>query len=171
MKKFFSIFYFAAVAIVTAVCFTSCSSDDKKDPILDEDYLCFQYWVTNDVLDIADVNATGVNLSFGTEKTFTDPKGESHVGKLSQLVEFTGSKATNANFSITFTLKSNWKELLGKKDKFSCYHAHAVGNRKGSGANVGTNLIGGSLSRGSDRYDFEEAVSQQIANLKYTYSK
>ena len=171
MKKYFSVLYFIVIAIVTSFCFTSCSSDDKKDPIIEEDYLCFKYWVTSDVLDIADINVTGMTMSFIGEQTFTDQQGEKHVGKESQLVEFTGSKAKNPNFSITFTLKSNWKELLSKKDTFSCYHCYGVGSKKGAGATIGTNLQGSSYHRGSDRYDFDESVSKRVSSLSYTYSK
>lgn len=171
MKKFLSVFSFAVMALVAAVSFTSCTNDDKNDPILDENYLCFKYWVSNDVLDIADINVTGMNISFIGEQTFTDPNNVKHVGKESQLVEFIGSKATNANFSISFTLKPNWQEILSKKETFDCYHSYGLGKKKGSGAVVGTNLIGGSLKRGSDRYDFDESVPKHISNLKYTYSK
>lgn len=159
MKKFFAIFSIIAMAIA-AVSFVSCSNDDDEEKVpAKEEYLCFKYWLSNDVLDLVDVTTSGIGaLTFSNAATYQGVEG-----KESNLVELTGNQAKDGKFSVKVTLKSNWKEIIATKEKCECYHAHATGNVKGSGTyKLDTNLKGVTYSRERAGEEFEDKVSTYI---------
>lgn len=61
MKKFFYSLLLLAAAGMTTMAFVSCEEKDETEKIeAKEDYLCFRYWASNDVLELADITTTGI---------------------------------------------------------------------------------------------------------------
>lgn len=119
-----------AVAGMTTTAFVSC--EEKEDVIEQpkvepkEDYLGLVYWVTNDVLEVADINVSGISaLKFNTDLSL-----EGCPGKICDLVELTGQQAKDADIKVTFELKSNWKELIKGKEVFNLGDVYFISNEK-----------------------------------------
>ena len=168
MKKFFYSILLLAVAGMATTAFVSCEEDDVVEEKQDakEDYLCIKYWVSNDLLDIADVTTTGIGaLKFNTNATYSNC-----AGKECDLVELSGKQASEAAFTVKLTLKSNWQELLSKKETIECYESYGIGKTKGqdivglsasmSGATFGRDMLG-------DKY--ESTVSSYIERMGFEY--
>lgn len=163
MKKFFYSLLLLAVACITTTAFVSCEEEDEKVKTEAKDeYLCFRYWASNDVLDLADVTITGIrSLTCTNSATY---KGID--GKESDLIEFSGKQASEASFIAKLTLKPNWKDVLAKKEKVDCYHAYGIGWTKGQGTlSPDNNMIGVTFSRARLGDKFEETVSTYIEQL------
>ena len=131
MKKYFYTMLLLAVAGMTTTAFVSC--EEKEDVIEQpkvepkEDYLGIVYWVTNDVLEVADVKVSGISsLKFNTDLSL-----EGCPGKICDVVELTGQQAKDADIKVTVELKSNWKELVNGKEKFNLGDVHLISNEKG----------------------------------------
>lgn len=121
-----------AVASMTMTAFVSC--DEKNDDVIElpkvepkEDYLGIVYWVTNDVLEVADVKVSGISsLKFNTALSL-----EGCPGKICDLVELTGQQAKDADIKVTVELKPNWKELIKGKEVFNLGDIDLISNEKG----------------------------------------
>lgn len=130
MKKYFYTMLLLAVAGMTTTAFVSC--EEKEDVIEQkvepkEDYLGIVYWVTNDVLEVADVKVSGISsLKFNTALSL-----EGCPGKICDVVELTGQQAKDADIKVTVELKSNWKELVKGKEKFNLGDVHFINTEKG----------------------------------------
>ncbi len=163
MKKFFYSLLFMAMAIVSAVSFVSCGGDDDDMEIpAKEAYLLYVCWVSNDILELADVVTDGVNFSFNSTATYGDIAGKE--GK----VELSGKAATDAKFTISFKLKSNWKEILANKDVAVCAYVSGQGNAKGEEVIIGNNVITASFNKKSiGEEEFEKKVSGYISSIEF----
>lgn len=126
MKKFFSIFSIFVLAF-TATTFVSCSGDDNDDPIVKEEepkpqpekelYWAVQFWASNDLLEICDIKCSGNYLTsydFNTAMTFKNIWSADRDGKAGKLLEFSRADLGKEIY-IDFTLKSNWKEIVGDR--------------------------------------------------------
>lgn len=120
-----------AVAGMTTTAFVSC--EEKSEDVIEqkvepkEDYLGIVYWVTNDVLEVADVKVSGISsLKFNTALSL-----EGCPGKICDVVELTGQQAKDADIKVTVELKSNWKELVKGKEKFNLGDVHFINTEKG----------------------------------------
>lgn len=168
MKKFFSFIALAAIALFTTTALVSCGGDDdSSNPTpSSEDYLAFQYWLTDDVLEIADVTVSGLgDFKFSESMKYKDTDG-----KASNLVQFSGEKAKNAEFSITVTLKKNWKEILGDRETLNIGSAKGIATTKSS-ASGNLTLEGNVLkSLKVSEYD-DEKMGRAVMAMGYTYKK
>ena len=130
MKKHFYTMLLLAVAGMTTTAFVSC--EEKEDVIEQkvepkEDYLGIVYWVTNDVLEVADVKVSGISsLKFNTALSL-----EGCPGKICDVVELTGQQAKDADIKVTVELKPNWKELIKGKEVFNLGDVDLISNEKG----------------------------------------
>ena len=167
MKKFFYSLLLLAAAGMTTMAFVSCEEKDETEKIeVKEDYLCFRYWASNDVLELADITTTGI----GALNCTKDAVYMGINGKESNLVEFNGKQATEASFSVKLKLKSNWKELLAQKETVDCYCAYSTGSTKGQGTlDLGLNQKGATYSRARLGDKFEDTVSAYIEHLTVNY--
>ena len=131
MKKFFHSLLLLAVASMTMTAFVSCETDDddivkKEEEVKQEEYLALSYWISDDVLEIADVKVTGASAM----KFSTSLKIDGCPGKVCDLVELTGQKAKDADIKVTVELKSNWKELIKGKEVFNLADYYLVSHDK-----------------------------------------
>lgn len=159
MKKFFYSMLLLAVAGMTAMTFVSCEEVNEEAPKPEEPkegYFHFQYWISNDALELTDVTVTGID----GWKLDTDASFDNVPGKLAD-IEFTGQQGVNPKFSIKVTLKSNWKELLSKKEEFAGFQTWGSSFVKGEELyGFVPNWSGGSMSRENvDNALFEEMVA------------
>lgn len=46
-------------------------------------------------------------------------------------IQHNGKQAADASFTVKLVLKSNWKELLSKKETIECYESYGIGKTKG----------------------------------------
>lgn len=131
MKKYFYTMLLLAVAGMTTTAFVSC--EEKSEDVIEqpkvepkEDYLGLVYWVTNDVLEVADIKVSGISaLKFNTDLSL-----EGCPGKICDLVELTGQQAKDADIKVTFELKSNWKELIKGKEVFNLGDVYFISTEK-----------------------------------------
>ena len=156
MKKFFTILSIIALAF-TAVTFVSCSKDDdsKDDPIVKEEeqkpeppaYHAVQFWASDDLLAICDFTCT----EFFTSYSFSNAKDLGYgAGKAGAGVEYTKDDV-GKNVKITFTLKENWKEIVGDRKAVVLITGHAQITNKGDEFVYLThNIRGGELILGED---------------------
>ncbi len=166
MKKYLFGMLLLSVAGLATTAFVSC--EEKSEDVVEqkveqpkEDYLGFKYWTTNDVLEVADVVTTGIgSLKFNTDATI-----DGAPGKVSDVVELTGQQAKDASFSVKFKMKSNWKELLGKKDVFKYGEGEGVTTTKIVGsAGFDINANTGTFMREDLGDKFEEKIESHILN-------
>lgn len=168
MKKLFYGILLTAVACMTTTVLASCDENDESENVeINDRYLCMKYWVSNDLLDIADVTSTGLGtLTFTNAATY---KGVN--GKESNLVELSGKDAIDAAFTIKLTLKPNWKEILAQKETIECCRSYGMGTTKGQGVlNLGLNFKGGTFSRSRLGAEFEEEVAAYIETLNFDFN-
>lgn len=161
MKKFFYSLLFMAVAMMSAMSFVACGSDDDMDSPSKEAYLKYVAWVSNDVLELADVVTEGVNFSFTSPATYGGISGKEGT------VELSGKAASDANFTISFKLKSNWKEILATKDVVVIAYTSAQGDAKGSTVALGTGVHDTQFNRKSTGDEYETKVSGYIGTIKF----
>lgn len=121
MKKFIILASIFTLAF-TAATFVSCSKDDdpanEVDPTpKEEPYKAIQFWASNDLLEIADITVSGVvtNYSFTETKTVHKDYGEGKVGIALVVTDVKPEE----EFQIVFKLKSNWKEIIGDREKLT----------------------------------------------------
>lgn len=168
MKKFFSFIALAAIALFTTTALVSCGGDDdsSNSGSSDEAYLAFQYWLTDDIFEIADVTISGLdNFKFSESMKYKDTDG-----KASNKVVLTGENAKNAEFSITITLKKNWKEILGDRETLNIGSAKGIATTKSS-ASGNLTLEGNVLkSLKVSEYD-DEKMGRAVMAMGYTYKK
>ena len=161
-----------AVAGVTMTTFVSCDEKDdddivKKEEVKKESYVAFKYWVTNDVLEVADVKVKGISdLKFNTALTL-----ESCPGKVCDQVELIGQQATDADISVSVELKPNWKELVKDKKVFNCGNVHALTDEKGTDINFKNQKVNIVIL---DRDDvagdhLEEGIEMLVPRLGFEY--
>lgn len=172
MKKFFHFVLLLAVASMSMTAFVSCEKDDdeivkKEEEVKKEDYVAFKYWLSNDVLEVADVKVTGISdLKFNTNLELEGVKG-----KVCDLVELTGQQAKTADIKVSVELKSNWKELVKDKKEFNCAGIYVIVDEKGrdiSFENLKVNLH--FFSRDDINGDhLEEGVEMTIPRLGFEY--
>lgn len=169
MKKYFFSMLLLAVAGMSATSFVSCVEETieeaPKQEEAKQDYYHFQYFLSNDAIELTDITLTGISaLDFKTNATFGGIPG-----KLADVV-FTGKEAEKPKFSIKLDLKSNWKELLSKKDEFRGFQTWGVSYTKGEDPHgFEDHGIGGSFDRETvtDNAKFEEFVSACVKNMGY----
>lgn len=168
MKKFLYGIMLLAVACMTATALVSCEENEETEKVdVKEQYLCFKYWLSNDLLDIVDITAEGIDTPVCTNAATY----RSINGKESGLIELNGKDAASARFSIKLTLKPNWKEIIAEKETMDCYHAWGTGSVKGEGTvSLSSNIKGGSYSRKSAGAEFEDKVAGYIETLKVNYN-
>lgn len=135
MKKNLYTLLFMAVALFSATAFISCSKDDKDDEPKpqEEKYVAYQYWLSNDVLDIVDVEVTGIsNIAFTQSVQVQDGKKNKIDGKACRVIELTGDQVGNTKYTITLKMKENWKEILGTKTQIQAYRTDSKIVKKGA---------------------------------------
>lgn len=171
MKKYFYTMLLLAVAGMTTTTFVSC--EEKEDVIEQpkvepkEDYLGIVYWVTNDVLEVADVKVSGISsLKFNTALSL-----EGCPGKICDVVELTGQQAKDADIKVTVELKSNWKELVKGKEKFNLGDVHFINTEKGKTVdyqNLNAHL---SVLDNDNHADvtMEEAIESLVPGMGFEY--
>lgn len=159
-----------AVAGMTTTAFVSC--EEKEDVIEQkvepkEDYLGIVYWVTNDVLEVADVKVSGISsLKFNTALSL-----EGCPGKICDLVELTGQQAKDADIKVTVELKSNWKELVKGKEKFNLGDVHFINTEKGKTVDY-QNLNAHLSVLDNDNHaevTMEEAIESLVPGMGFEY--
>lgn len=169
MKKIFSFIALAAIALFTTTALVSCGGDDddSSNPSpSSEDYLAFQYWLTDDIFEIADVTISGLdNFKFSESIKYKDTDG-----KASNKVVLTGENAKNAEFSITVTLKKNWKEILGDRETLNIGSAKGIATTKSSTS--GNLTLEGNVLKNLkvSEYD-DEKMGRAVMAMGYTYKK
>lgn len=156
MKKYLYSLLFMAMAIVSAVSFASCGGDDDDDPVK-EDYFVYVCWVSDDILELADAVPNGVNISINTPATYGGISGKEGT------VELTGTQAKDPKFSISFKLKSNWKEILATKESVVVAYNQGKGKTKGASINLDTNVSKNSVDKKRVGDEFESRVSNLIS--------
>lgn len=159
MKKFVYSLLFVVMAIVSVVSFVSCGSDDDDDPVKEE-YLMYKFWLSNDALELADVVASGINISFTTPATYGDISGKEAT------IELVGAATKTTSFTITLNPKSNWKEILASKDKATIAFGSGHGDVKGTAINIGTSITSGSASKEKSGENYEAAVEHLLTTVK-----
>lgn len=135
MKKNIYTLLFMAVALFSATAFISCSKDEKGDEPKpqEEKYVAYQYWLSNDVLDIVDIEATGIsNIAFTQSTQVQDGKKNKIDGKACRVIELTGDQVSKTNYSINIKMKENWKEILGTKTQIQSYRTYSKIEKKGA---------------------------------------
>ena len=172
MKKYLYSMLLLAVAGMATTAFVSC--EEKSEDVVEqkvepkEDYVGFKYWLTNDVLEIADVTTTGI----GTLKFTTDVAIQGVAGKACDLVELKGQQAKDAAFTLKVTLKSNWKELISKKESIAIGGKAICSNNSPSelesfGQTARVHII----DRETLGDQFESQVETYVNDLGYEYKK
>lgn len=158
MKKIFYSMLLLAVAGMMAMTFASCTEEKEEvyepKPDNTEHYFYLKYYLSNDVLELTDVTVTGLDLKFTKDATFGEVPG-----KVAE-VELTGKEAESPKFTVNVTLKSNWKELLAKKERFDGQQSWGYSTIKGEELKIFKNS-GSSFKRSDvpDNAQFEEMVS------------
>ena len=169
MKKNIYTLLFMAVALFSATAFISCSKDEKGDEPKpqEEKYVAYQYWLSNDVLDIVDIEVTGIsNIAFTQSMQLQNSKKNKIDGKACRVIELTGDQVDKTNFSIKVKMKENWKEILGTKTLIQSYRGSGESTKKGneikwdnvSGGTFDLDVIG------------EEKFKEQILNLHFSHT-
>lgn len=146
MKKFFYNLMIMAALIMTSTAMVSCVEDDDEtgggSKPSKEEYLAFNYWMSNDLAEIVDVTTTGLT-SFTCNKATTVELGKDKINGVSTgVIEFVGDKAKNAEFAINLKLKSNWKDLIKNKTEIWIYSSQATGTVKGTSLSLNGNCFG-----------------------------
>lgn len=160
-----------AVAGMTTTAFVSC--EEKSEDVIEqkvepkEDYLGIVYWVTNDVLEVADVKVSGISsLKFNTALSL-----EGCPGKICDVVELTGQQAKDADIKVTVELKSNWKELVKGKEKFNLGDVHFINTEKGKTVDY-QNLNAHLSVLDNDNHaevTMEEAIESLVPGMGFEY--
>lgn len=172
MKKFIYPMLLLAVAGMTMSTFASCEEKEedeviKQEEVKKEDYLAVKYWVSDDMLEIADVKVNGLNVTLKFSKLTLDGCS----GQACDLVELTGQQAKDAKFTVTLELKSNWKELVKDKDKVILADHHIINHEKGKDFSfTGVSLRSSTLDRDSHSgLTLEEQIEKTIPLKGFEY--
>lgn len=161
MKKFLFSLLFMAMAIVSVTSFVSCGSSDDDDDPVEEAFLMYKGWLSDDVLALADVVPSGVNITLTAPATYLGVSGKESI------VELTGKQATDADFTISLKLKSNWKEILATKDKVEIGYAEGFSKTKGSELSLNSNVHISTYSKKTNGDNYESTVGDRISGIVF----
>lgn len=124
MKKFLFLVSIVALAF-TAATFVSCSKDDdstkdidpEEQPVPAEKYLGLKFWAADDLLAVTDVSVTGAITNFPFDEAWPIKLLNDTIvpGKTAATVEIPKNSNTD-KVNITFTLKKDWKTIVGDKE-------------------------------------------------------
>lgn len=129
MKKFLFLVSIVALAF-TAATFVSCSKDDdstkdidpEEQPVPAEKYFGLKFWAADDLLAVTDVNVSGAITSIPFDEAWSIKLLNDTIvpGKTGATIEV--PKNSNSNdVKVTFTLKKDWKTIVGNKEALFLY--------------------------------------------------